>query len=153
VALKILADRMSSDRSPHTARLLPDEQGTWEVSWIPGRHLDRNQATTAMVIADATASGHIHPRHPGWPHVRGWAAELGMTAPDAVNMAAIPPGSKARYPLSRSRPAHVIVLAASPWVKEHYPASGAGLWDALRAGRDPQPGPEPDKLPDWEAGQ
>jgi hypothetical protein len=43
-------------------------------------------------------------------------------------------------------------LAVSPWYKERYPDQ-PGLWDVLRAGRDPQPAPELDKLADWEAGQ
>lgn len=153
MALTILDEEISSNCSPHRARLLPGEQHAWEVSWIPGRRLDRSQVITAMVIADATASGHIHPRHRIWSHIQGWAAELGMTAPDAVNMAAIPPGCKARYPLSRSRPSYVVVLAASPWVKEHFPANKANLWDALRAGPDPRPDSEPDMPADREAGQ
>jgi hypothetical protein len=45
-------------------------------------------------------------------------------------------------------PGYVIILAASDWAKEHYPANEANLWDALHAGddrhrdRDPEPDPE-----------
>ncbi len=43
-------------------------------------------------------------------------------------------------------PDYVIVVAASDWVKEHFPAAGANLWDALHTGedrhRDPEPGLE-----------
>ena len=38
---------MSSDRTAHTARYVPDRNG-WEVSWLPGQTLDRNTAITAM---------------------------------------------------------------------------------------------------------
>ena len=33
---------------------------------------------------------------------------------------------------------------ASDWVKEHFPAAGANLWDALHTGRDRHRDPEPD---------
>jgi hypothetical protein len=51
------------------------------------------------------------------------------------------------------RPANMFNLAVSPWYKEHYPDKSANLWDALHPGRDPQPGPGPDKSAGWEAGQ
>ena len=91
VALKILDDSMSSDRSPHTARLAPGEQHAWEVSWLPGRHLNRNEAVTAMVLADTTANGDVRPGHRAWPHVEGWAAELGMTGTQALDCIVGPP--------------------------------------------------------------
>jgi hypothetical protein len=54
---------------------------------------------------------------------------------------------------SRRPPDYVIVVAASDWVKEHFPAAAVNLTDALRAGhdrhRDPEPDPEPE--PDLEA--
>jgi hypothetical protein len=42
-------------------------------------------------------------------------------------------------------PDYVIVVAASDWYKEHFPAAGVGLWDVLQTGqdrprhRDPEP--------------
>jgi hypothetical protein len=84
MALTILDDIMSSDRSSHTARLVPGDKRMWEVSWLPGRHLSRNSAITAMVLADVTGPGDMHTGHRLWVHVEGWAAELGMTAPDVV---------------------------------------------------------------------
>lgn len=57
VALRIGDYKMSSDRTRHTARLGPGSQYAWEVSWLPGRPLNRDEAVTAMVIADTTASG------------------------------------------------------------------------------------------------
>jgi hypothetical protein len=38
---------------------------------------------------------------------------------------------------------YVIVVAASEWSKEHYPADRFNLWDALRTGKDPDHAPEP----------
>ena len=83
---------MSSDRTPHTARLAPGEEHTWEASWLPGRHLDRNSAITAMVLADVTGPGDMHPGHRLWAHVEGWAAELGMTGSGVLAQTATPPG-------------------------------------------------------------
>jgi hypothetical protein len=44
----------------------------------------------------------------------------------------------------RRPPAYVIIVAASDWSKEHYPANRYNLWDALHAGTDRHPDPEPD---------
>jgi hypothetical protein len=47
-------------------------------------------------------------------------------------------------PCGRRPPEYVVVLAASDWVKEHFPAAGANLWDALHTGHDRHRDPEPD---------
>jgi hypothetical protein len=44
---------------------------------------------------------------------------------------------------SRRPPEYVVVISASDWVKEHFPAAGANLWDALHTGHDHRD-PEPD---------
>jgi len=49
-----------------------------------------------------------------------------------------------QYPGSRRPPDYVIVVAASPWVKERYPAARANLWDALQVGKDADRDLEPD---------
>jgi hypothetical protein len=61
------------------------------VSWLPGRVLDRNTAITAMTLADTAAKRDLHDRHPLWPHIQSWAAELGLTAPEAIAKASQPP--------------------------------------------------------------
>ena len=38
----------------------------------------------------------------------------------------------------------MVVVTASDWVKEHFPAAGANLWDALHTGNDRHHDPEPD---------
>jgi len=41
-------------------------------------------------------------------------------------------------------PDYVVVLTASDWVKEHFPAAAASLWDALHTGQDRDRDLEPD---------
>ena len=87
MTLTITGAPMTSDQTVHTARLAVGSQHLWEVSWLPGRALDRNSAITAMTLADL-ASGHdLSERHQLWPFIQGWAAELGLTGPDAINRA------------------------------------------------------------------
>ncbi len=47
-------------------------------------------------------------------------------------------------PGGRRSPEYVVVVGASDWVKEHFPAAGASLWDALHTGEDRHRDPEPD---------
>jgi len=91
MTLRFSDDRISSDRSPHTARPASGPEYQWEVSWLPGRQLNRNEAVTAMMIADTTANGNVRPGHRLWPHIEGWAAELGMTGSQALGHVAGPP--------------------------------------------------------------
>jgi hypothetical protein len=95
MALSIGDDGITSDRTAHTARLLAGDEHQWEVSWLPGRPVDRNSAITAMVLADVTGPGDVRAGHRLWIHVEGWAAELGLTAPDVLAQAAGPPGRTA----------------------------------------------------------
>jgi hypothetical protein len=80
---------MTSPATPHTATATG---GGWKVSWLPGRTLDRNQATTAMTIADIVGStGVPRTEDPIWLFLDGWAAELSLTAPGAVARVSEPP--------------------------------------------------------------
>jgi hypothetical protein len=83
---------MTSPATPHTATATG---GGWQVSWLPGRTLDRNQATTAMVIANIVGDTGV-PRadDPVWLFLDGWAAELGLTAPAAVARVSTPPAER-----------------------------------------------------------
>jgi hypothetical protein len=51
--------------------------GLWSVTGYPGRSFDRNQAITAMTLAEVLA---LDPPagHRIWLHVRGWRRELGL---------------------------------------------------------------------------
>ena len=85
MTLTILDCTIASNRTLHTARRATDHARHWEVSWLPGRHLTRNQAITAMALADVS---HPAAARGDWerlrPHIQGWAAELGMTADQAI---------------------------------------------------------------------
>lgn len=93
---------MTSPATPHTATATG---GGWTVSWLPGRTLDRNQATTAMTIADIVGTTGV-PRvdDPIWMFLDGWAAELGLTAPGAVARASEPPGEREAGARQSGRP-------------------------------------------------
>jgi hypothetical protein len=54
--------------------------------------MDRNTAITAMVLADVLAPGDVDAGRRIWPHIEGWAAELGLTAPDALAWVSQPYG-------------------------------------------------------------
>ena len=85
MTLTINDTTMTSDQTAHTARQAPRREHLWEVSWLPGRALDRNGAITAMVLADQAGVHDLNERHRLWPHIEGWAAEFGLTGDDAVN--------------------------------------------------------------------
>ena len=92
MTLIIQDDSISSDHTGHIAGLAPGH-AAWHVSWLPGRLMDRNTAITAMVLADTVGSGDLQKGHRLWPHLEGWAAELGLTADDVIARTAHPPGS------------------------------------------------------------
>ena len=96
MTLTITDTAMTSDRTVHSARQAPGRNG-WEVSWLPGQTLDRNTAVTAMILADVVSTADIEEGHRLWPHIRGWAAELGLTAPQAVTAASQPPPGDIRH--------------------------------------------------------
>ena len=102
MTLTINDTTMTSDQTAHTARQAPGRQHGWEVSWLPGQVLDRNTAITAMILADIAGEGDLHEGHRLWPHIQSWAAELGLTGPDAI---ARPPSRPATSILSRNQPA------------------------------------------------
>ena len=92
MTLTITDTTVTSDQSAHTARQSPNGHG-WEVSWLPGQTLDRNSAITAMILADLTGEEDLHEGHKLWPHIQGWATELGLTGPEAVAAASQPPSA------------------------------------------------------------
>ena len=60
--LTITGALIASDRTTHTARLVPGRPHAGHVTWLPGRLLDRSSAVTAT-LADAAAGGP-RPRSP-----------------------------------------------------------------------------------------
>jgi hypothetical protein len=105
MTLTINDTTMTSDQTAHTARHAPGRNG-WEVSWLPGQTLDRNSAITAMTLADTTAEPGLGEGHRLWPFVQSWAAELGLTAPDAIAKTSQPPGGISRQHEQASRQPH-----------------------------------------------
>jgi hypothetical protein len=85
MTLTINETTMTSDQTAHTGCQAPSSEHLKEVSWLPGRVLDRNSATIAMVLADQAGVHDLNERHRLWPHIEGWAAKLGLTGSDAVN--------------------------------------------------------------------
>lgn len=79
--MTITGSTMGSTDTPHTAQKIGDG---WVVSWLPGRALTFNEACTAMSIAEAVGQGRAEPGSREWPHLEGWAGELGLSAEDAV---------------------------------------------------------------------
>ena len=102
MTLRIDDTTMTSDQSAHTARHAPG-RGGWEVSWLPGQVLDRNTAITAMTLADTATEPDLHEGHRLWPHIQGWAGELGLTAPDAIAKTSQPPSDLNRQQEQASR--------------------------------------------------
>lgn len=84
MSIHIGADRMTGKASAHSASRVsaPGDPEVWRASWLPHRWLTRNEAITAMVLAETLAT-------PGRPDrrtsaaVAAWAAELDLT-PAAV---------------------------------------------------------------------
>ena len=95
MTLTINDTTMTSDQTDCTARHAAERNG-WEVSWLPGQILDRNTAITAMTLADTAAEQDLHEGHRLWPHIQGWAEEVGLTAPEAIARAFQPPGDMSR---------------------------------------------------------
>jgi hypothetical protein len=91
VTLTITDTTMTSDQTVHTAQPAHEGQPGWEVSWLPGQIVDRNSAITAMTLAEIAGKNDLHEGHRLWPHIQGWAAELGLAGSDALARISQPP--------------------------------------------------------------
>jgi hypothetical protein len=96
--LTITDSEMTSDTTRHKAELVklpsPLTGYSWQVTWLPGRHLTRDEAITAMTITEMLIErAHVlaDPASKLWWHVDGWAEELGLSRADAVALASVPP--------------------------------------------------------------
>lgn len=85
---QLAAERITSDTTPHTAWRLDCDGDQWEVTWLPGRVLDREDAITALTFAETVANitrdAVLRTEHPIWPVLQAWAGELGLTADTAL---------------------------------------------------------------------
>lgn len=78
---------MVSDLTTHRAVRDALDAALWRVSWIrDGRVLTRDQALTAITIAELAAAG-VTRGHEDWPLLRDLASELCLTADAALRMA------------------------------------------------------------------
>jgi len=95
----ITGNLMRSTDTRHTARPFISGYGGWVVTWIPERVLTRDQAITAMTIAEVVATHDMTDNQaPIWAHIDSWAAELGLSGPNAVSRASESPEDAAdRY--------------------------------------------------------
>jgi hypothetical protein len=77
-------DAIQSDGTCHTARALGDG---WELSWLPGQILSRDQAISGMTIAETMGqdAGELQADDGRWPLLNALAAELGLTGSDAAD--------------------------------------------------------------------
>jgi hypothetical protein len=82
MTLTINDTTMTSDQTAHAARQAPGSQHLREVSWLPGRVLDRN---SAMTLADHAGERDLNERDGLWPFIENRAAALGLTGSDAVD--------------------------------------------------------------------
>lgn len=83
--MKISNDVITSTITTHTATRIP--RG-WVVTWLGDRTVTGNQAVTAMLLAElAELLDQLDgPAKQEWARVHAWAAELGLTGVDAVEL-------------------------------------------------------------------
>lgn len=85
MAITVTPDLMTSDLTFHAATRVGTDNGweRWRVSWLSRWEVSRNQATTAMILAE-----HVRRSAPGitWPLVNSLASELGLTGAEAFNL-------------------------------------------------------------------
>ncbi len=73
---------MTSAITVHTAWRVDEQADTWRVSWLAERVLNRNDAITAMTLAETVVGEDFSDRRGAL--IRTFAGELGMSADDAV---------------------------------------------------------------------
>lgn len=79
---------MTSDQTRQwavAAGVITPGSGYWHVSWLPGDGVSREQAITAMTLAEVVATQDVS-TDPWLLLVEGWADELGLTAQRAVGL-------------------------------------------------------------------
>ena len=104
MTLTITGTTMTSDQTAHTARLAPGSQHLREMSWLPGRALDRDSAITAMTLAGHVGDHDLNERHQLWPFIESWAAELGLTGSGAIHRITQPGGPRQQHDRESERP-------------------------------------------------
>ncbi|MGH3647626.1 MAG: hypothetical protein ACRDTM_10705 [Micromonosporaceae bacterium] len=75
MAIRITDTEMVSDQCGE--RAYTRDGAVWHVTGHPGRCFDRNQAITAMTLAEALAANPPESDRIWW-HIHAWRAELGL---------------------------------------------------------------------------
>ncbi|KAB8192585.1 hypothetical protein FH608_024090 [Nonomuraea phyllanthi] len=75
MGIRITDTTMTATRSGHTATR--GANGRWSVTGHPGRAFTRNQAVTALTLAEALAT-NPPPADRMWWHINDWRAELDL---------------------------------------------------------------------------
>ncbi|MFF3442113.1 hypothetical protein [Streptosporangium sp. NPDC002721] len=83
MSLRITATTMTEEASGHRAHRAAD--GGWIVTGHPGRIFTRDQAITALTIAEVLALAPP-PEDPLWLFVNGWRAELDLPPLTPANL-------------------------------------------------------------------
>jgi hypothetical protein len=79
MALTARGGLITSNRTRHSARLIGNSLINWEVSFLPGRVMNYDDARTAMTIADLAGPERWHPDLQDWTDRQRWADKLGIT--------------------------------------------------------------------------
>ena len=120
------------------------------MSWLPGRTLDCN---TTIPTSEPSAPpkplavGLLSAANTLGPSARHSPRRIARRASDQLYGNVMKrPGDRdpRRPPGDRRPPDYVIVVSASDWVKEHFPAAGADFWHVMHTGKDRHRDPEPD---------
>lgn len=89
MATTITGVLMTSDQTRQwavAAGVITPGSGYWHISWLPGDGVSREQAITAMTLAEVVATCDVSPEGRWWPFVEGWAAELHLAPQQAVDL-------------------------------------------------------------------
>lgn len=123
---------MSSSFTSHTARQV---EGGWELSWLRGQVVTREQAVAGMRLAESIKTEPLVPGDARWPLFDAWAAELDMRGPDAVVRASAPLDDVATDVAAVDPPMSMLTLpgdqaGARPVVSAADPAAVQGVTGA-----------------------
>ena len=148
--MKISDTEMTSDITRHFATAWPveDEPTLWTVTWLPGRSLTRNQAITAMTLAEVVATRAddlMDNQHKLWGHIDGWAAELFISGPHAFAEAMLSPEDH-QVPRGEWPPANVLPGSAAQRPSPLVVIAGQ-LEEAYQAGLSQAPATAPESYP------
>ena len=91
MTLTITDTTITSDQNPHTARQAPGRQHNGKCPGCPARPWTATPPSPRWSWPTLAGQGDLHEGHRLWPHIQGWAAELGLTGPDAIARASQPP--------------------------------------------------------------